>query len=538
MDNGNSVEYMSLFEKRGTHFHFVGIKGTGMAALAELLAAQGAVITGSDVSEVFYTDEILNNLGITALPFCKDNITDKVECVVHSSAYSTDSNSDLIEAARRGLPIVLYTEALGAVSALHYSAGICGVHGKTSTTGLAGTILSFLPLPSCALAGSVITSFGAPPVHSCVMIHKMDSRHCEGGEETPSRHSGGSQAGGKRNGGFFVAETCEYQRHFMQFHPQKIVLTSVESDHQDYYPSYEDILQAFVEYLLLLPDGGEVIYCADDKGATEAVEAAAKKRPDIKKTPYGFTAAGDYRVTIGSIGDGAQHSSTGSLQRFALGCMSGLELHIAGRHEVLDAAGAVALCRALLAADGKNPAGYDDEIRKGVAAFTGGKRRSEVVGHCKIGGNDVIFIDDYGHHPTAIRTTLQGYRQFYGGRRIVVDFMSHTHTRTAALLDEFASSFSDADDVIINKIYGSAREGNADEMIVDGKAISGKVLSQAAMKHHKSVIYAANFDEAAEEALRLLSEPLDAQFPNGCLFVTMGAGDNWKVGEIVMKCKK
>lgn len=514
---------------KGTHFHLVGVKGTGVAALAELLAARGAVITGSDVAEVFYTDAILNRLGIKAQPFSGGNITDDIQCVVHSSAYSVETNPDLIEAARRGVPILLYTEALGAVSALSYSAGICGVHGKTSTAGLTGTILSRLPLDCQVLAGSVITSFGDGEP-SCVMTR------------------GGN--GGARH--YFAAETCEYQRHFMQFHPQKIVLTAIESDHQDYYPTYEDILKAFVEYLLLLPDGGEVIYCADDAGAAEAVRLAQEQRPDIKATPYGVTAEGDYHVTFGTVGDGVQY--------FSLGCIKDFALYISGRHEVLDAAAAVALSRAFLFADGLNAADYDDDIRRGVALFKGGKRRSEVVGRRTIGGNDTIFIDDYGHHPTAIRTTLAGYRQFYKGRRMVVDFMSHTHTRTAALLDEFAASFKDADDVIINDIYGSARErkearevpesprasrgerdsceavyrGTASECKAhQGISVTGEVLAKRTAEHHRHVVYAPKFEDAAREAKKILSEPLPDQYPDGCLFVTMGAGDNWKVGEIV-----
>ena len=144
----------------GVHIHFVGIKGTGMAALVEILFHKGAVITGSDVSERFYTDEVLEKLGLHALPFGAENITDDVQYVIYSSAYKLDKNPDLIEAVRRGVPCLLYTQALGAYSERAYSCGVCGVHGKTSTTGLTGTILKEIDLPSQVLAGSVINSFG------------------------------------------------------------------------------------------------------------------------------------------------------------------------------------------------------------------------------------------------------------------------------------------------------------------------------------------------------------------------------------------
>ena len=219
------MQNLSLPEDlKGVHFHFVGIKGTGMAALVEIFFKNGAVITGSDVSEHFYTDEILEKLGITPLPFSEKNITDSVQFVVYSSAYNLEKNPDLIAAQKKGVPCLLYTQALGAYSEKAYSCGICGVHGKTSTTGLAGTILKELDLPAQILAGSVINSFG----NTCTFT----SENC---------------AGSKKH--YFVAETCEYQRHFMSFCPQKIVLTSVESDHQDYYPTYEDIRAAFVDYI-------------------------------------------------------------------------------------------------------------------------------------------------------------------------------------------------------------------------------------------------------------------------------------------------
>ena len=195
----------------GIHFHFVGIKGTGMVALVEILHARGAVITGSDVSERFYTDEVLEQLSIKALPFSENNITDSVQYVIYSSAYSPEKNPDLIAACSKKIPMMLYTEALGAISGTAYSAGICGVHGKTTTTGLTGTILRELDLPVQVLAGSIISSFG----NSCTMTKNM-SRSVE---TVSSRQN------------YFVAETCEYQRHFMAFFPKKIILTSVESMH-------------------------------------------------------------------------------------------------------------------------------------------------------------------------------------------------------------------------------------------------------------------------------------------------------------------
>ena len=485
----------------GAHIHVVGIKGTGCAALVEILHARGAVITGSDVSERFYTDAILEKLGIAALPFSEENITDDVACVIYSSAYNPKTNPDLIAAVKKEKPLLLYTEALGAVSRSAYSAGVCGVHGKTTTTGLVGTILKSLDLPSQVLAGSIIASFDAHGRDgSCTMTSPtFDQNQNE-------RH-------------FFVAETCEYQRHFMAFSPQKIILTSVESDHQDYYPTYADIRDAFVDYLCKLPQGGQVIYCADDNGACETVALAKKRRPDIQPISYGTANGSDWHITFGRVESGRQYFSVDGVGEFALA--------VPGEHTVRNATAAVALVTELLRTDGKNPESYTRKIQDALLSFAGGKRRSEVIGRAKTArGEDVIVLDDYGHHPTAIATTLAGYRAFYKNHKIIVDFMSHTYTRTAALLDEFAASFDNADVVIINKIYGSAREDAS-------KAnVTGEILAEHTKQHNAHTLYAPEFDEAACLALSELAKPSGTS--DGYLFITMGAGDNWKVGKRVL----
>ena len=387
----------------GVRVHFVGIKGTGMTALVEILKKRGALITGSDVAERFYTDAVLEKLGIRAQAFSEKNITGDIDYVIYSSAYDPEKNPDLIEARSRTIPCLLYTEALGAVSAQSYSAAVSGVHGKTSTTGIVGTIFEETDIPVQVLAGSAIASFGG----SCTMTSENYDI--------------------KKSRNYFVAETCEYRRHFMSFHPQKIILTSVESDHQDYYPTYEDIKNAFIDFICKLPEGGALIYCADDRGAVEAAEAAHEKRGDIEMIPYGESARGDYRLTIGKTENEAQH--------FEIGFLGEAALYVPGKHEALDACAASALVREIIKTAGKDPSAYRERIVRGLANFRGGKRRSEVVGRASVGGHSVVFIDDYGHHPTAIKTTLKGFREFYGGRKIIVDFMSHTYTRTAPLLE-------------------------------------------------------------------------------------------------------
>ena len=461
----------------------VGIKGTGMAALAELLVSRGAILSGSDVPEIFYTDEILHALGIKVQsPFSEANLPTDTQLVIHSSAYRSDVNPELMEAVKRGISIILYSEALGEFSAHSYSCGIAGVHGKTTTTGLAGTIIKGLGLDASALAGSVISSFG----NHCTMIN------------------------GSR---YFVAETCEYQKHFMSFHPKKILLTSIESDHQDFYPTYESILSAFMQYINLLPQFGELIYCADDQGACEAAKMIFSSRPDIIFTAYGERAIGDYHLTIKGVKD---ERLVFSLKGFT----GDFRLRVPGHHNARNAAGAIALAISLLKEE-KSMVSFTEigKIREALETFTGSKRRSEIIGEA----DGILIIDDYGHHPTAVSTTLAGLKEFYPGRRLVVDFMSHTYSRTAALLEEFAASFSSADEIILHKIYASAREK------YDG-TVTGQTLYNATRQKHKNVHY---FEEVMD-AREYLSESLKT----GDVFVTMGAGDNWQLGRSILEDRR
>jgi UDP-N-acetylmuramate--alanine ligase len=458
--------------------HFVGIKGTGMCALAELFFRSGARVSGSDRPEQFYTDAILQELGIPYHEeFSADNLPADADLVIYSAAYSPETNEELTAALTRSVPILKYTDALGAYSRRFDSSGIAGVHGKTTTTALTGTLLKALELPAQVLAGSAVGNFGG---RSTLVL--------------------GDQ--------FFVAETCEYRRHFLSFHPRRIILTSVESDHQDYYPTYESIRDAFVEYAMLLPEGGELIFCADDRGACEVVQLVQQRRKDIECIPYGFNAEGPYRIT--SMQNGEERTLF-TLQGFPVT----FRLPVPGKHTVLNAAAALALTLSIrnkyLNTDLVDEPTLDALI-KALESFRGSKRRSEIIGEAQ----GILIMDDYGHHPTAIKTTLEGLRSFYPRRRLVVSFMSHTYTRTAALLDEFAASLKAADVVILHKIYGSAREQYSG-------GVTGKTLYEKTLSLRNQVYY---FDEVMD-ALPFLKQ----QLRRGDLFVTLGAGDNWKLGK-------
>jgi len=494
------------------HIHFTGIKGTGMAALVEICRYRGARITGSDVAERFYTDEILERLHIAPALFSAANITDDIDVLVYSSAYKTDTNPELIAARKAGIPMLLYTEALGLLSRSAYSCGIAGVHGKTTTTGITGMLLKSLDIPAQVLAGSIIPGFAEDVQNEAEGKNRPQTFSAAAGSCTLNR--------GSR---FFVAETCEYQRHFMSFCPKKIILTGVESDHQDYYPTYESIRDAFVDYCLLLPEGGELIYCADDAGACETVSLIRKKRSDIVYTPYGFNAAGNYRLKSGKIENARQFFSLAAFN-------TDFYVRISGLHMLRNCAAACALALSLYAehtgrtvqsfSDGEKKA-VCEKLAAGFAGFSGAKRRSEIIGTVDIPEGGVLIMDDYAHHPAALKTTIAGLRSFYSDYYIIADFMSHTYTRTAALLEDFALSFADADEVILHKIYASARES------YDG-SVTGKTLYEKVRENHSCSRY---FEESAD-ALDYLVERCSALRRN-ILFITMGAGDNWKLGRLL-----
>lgn len=464
-----------LFQNiKDSTFYLIGIKGTGMAAMAELLHNQGAKVSGSDVEEQFYTDRVLQSLGISYQqgfdPLAID--VSEWDYVIRSSAYPDDH--PMVDAfLKSGKEVLNYTQALGAFSAQFSSNAIAGIHGKTTTTALAGTMVKTLGLTGSVLVGSAVANFG-----------------------NRSTWTKGSD--------FFIAETCEYQRHFLDFYPKRILLTSVEEDHLDYFKDLEDIHGAFQEFFDRLPPGGELIYCADDPGAVEAARRLMERRKDICCTAYGRNAQGPFRIVESSMAE--------SKNQFRLECWNqDFQLQVPGEHLQLNAAGSIALLVSIMKELGMDWSQSMETMGRGLRDFRGTRRRSEIIGTAR----DILVMDDYGHHPRAIDLTLRGYKSFYKGRRLVVSFMSHTYSRTASLINDFSRCFSAADCLILHDIYSSAREA------FDG-TMSGEIFYQRVAEHHDNVHYFSSIDEAKPFLL-------DEVKP-GDLFVTLGAGNNWPLG--------
>lgn len=479
-----------------------------MAALAEILAAKGALLTGSDVPDTFYTDAILKSIGMKVNEgFDARNIAPDVEVVVFSDAYNPASNPEMAAAKAKNLPMFSFAQALGALSRQSDASGIAGVHGKTTTTAMAGSILASLHSPVTVLTGSAVSSFG----DRCTLIL---------GEK------------------YFVAETDEYKRHFMHFAPRRILLTSVESDHQDFYPTYDSIRQAFCDYVLSLPEGGLLIYCADDPGAAEVAAFARSSRPKLRFLPYGFSAEGPWNIRFLAMGEGVTRFGVGASDKT-------FELHVPGEHLVLDAVGALALAIDIAKDQGGDLASGGDEItdaqwesaKQALARFRGSRRRSEVLGE----EAGVLIIDDYAHHPSALKATIAGIKAFWPSRRLVVDFMSHTYSRTMALMDEFAKSLDNADCLVLHGIYASARETPV-------PGVSGRTLFEKVKTRRKDLVDITESRPARSRSLTgdsgfilYVEDHRDASplvFPllkPNDIFITMGAGDNWKLGRTIME---
>jgi UDP-N-acetylmuramate--alanine ligase len=464
--------------KPGSSIYFVGIKGTGVCALAELMHNAGVKVSGSDTNEKFYTDEILKELKIPYYEnFDATHISLDISMVIHSAAYNAETNPELASAVQLNIPVYKYTDALGAWSARFDSTGICGVHGKTTTTALSGVVMRAAGIPAQILTGSAAVDFG--------------------GRSTLN-------LGDK----YFIAETCEYRKHFLSFHPKRIILTSVESDHQDFYPTYKSIRGAFVEYCRMLPEGGELIYCADDKGAREAAKIIEKEKRGIVLVPYGYKAKGDYKIL--------SYKVENEKAVFTLAGFTGVfKMSLPGEHQALNASAVIALASILSKKESGTIQESMEAIKTALENFKSTKRRCEMKGEA----NGIIFMDDYGHHPTAIKSTLAGIKKFYPNRRLIVSFMPHTYSRTSALLNKFAGAFSSADIVILHKIYASAREEYSGG--VTGKTLFKKVSAKCCSK--KTVFYYEEPDDAFQ--------PLCEMLKPGDLFLTLGAGNNWPLGD-------
>ncbi len=388
--------------KRVRRLHFVGIGGAGMSGIAEVLHANGFVVSGSDMSESAVVD-YLRNLGIRVDPKHDAKNVEDADLVVYSSAVPHD-NPELVEARNRRIPVIKRAEMLGELMRMKYTLSIAGTHGKTTTTSIVGQIWDEAGLDPTIIVGGVVKGQGS-----------------------------GAKVG---KGNYLIAESDEFDRSFLSMMPSSAIITNIDADHLDTYKDIEDIKDAFVQFANKIPFYGQIILCLDDPNVQQIL--ARLKKPVIT---YGFTRQAKYRVdnlrfekgfpVFEILNDGK------SLGEF--------RLQIPGRHNVLNATAAVALAI---------EEGIDADIaRKAVAAFGGVKRRFEFIGE----KNGVMVFDDYAHHPTEATATLLGFRDAFPDKRIIVAFQPHLFTRTRDQHEAFGSAFANCDVLLATDIY-PARE--------------------------------------------------------------------------------
>ncbi len=439
--------------------HFVGVKGTGMSALAQISAEmENAQITGSDVAERFFTDAVLEKAGIHVLPFEASNVED-ADLVVVSAAYGKD-HPEISRAMELGIPVLSYPQYLGRLMAKRRGVCVTGTHGKTTTTAMVSLILMEAGYDPSIVVGSDVPVLG-----------------------------GNAYAG---KGEFFVAESCEYRRHFLNYQPEFLVILNMDLDHPDYFKDLDDVISAFQELAAKVPAQGTVVVWGDDANWTQV-------KPAAPVTTYGLENHNVYQAQNISFDAGDSKFEVlhqgNSLGFFRLG--------VTGSHNVLNALAALALTRSM---------GVSAEvIRASLAKFSGTKRRFEKLGEY----NGALIMDDYAHHPTEISATLAGARQAFPSRRIVAVFQPHTFTRTEKLLDEFAKCFNHADEVVVADIFASARENG-------GSSVNAATLAEKIRANGVDARFLADF-----QAIKgYLAQRLEKDH----LVLTLGAGDIYKVG--------
>lgn len=446
------------------HVHLVGIGGIGLSAIARVLHGWGYPVSGSDQQSSPLTDALAAE-GITVMIGHSAAHVEGADLLIISSAIRED-NPEVLEAQRQGLSVVKREQFLGELTAGKVTIAVAGTHGKTTTSAMIAWILSQAGLDPTFIVGGVLQNLGT-----------------------------NARAG---KGIHFVIEADEYDRAFLGLHPGVAVLTALEHDHPDCYPTLEEMRAAFSAFLGQVEPGGTLVVCGEDPGS-RALAAQAIGQGRCLET-FGLDSAWDWWAEGVRLGNSAAFDVWRKDRQLGL-----CALQIPGRHNVLNALAALA-------------ASHQAGVEFGVAAaaltrFRGTERRFEVKG--TVAG--VTVVDDYAHHPTEIEATLSAARLKYPGMQIWAVFQPHTYSRTAALLDEFAAAFDGADHVLVTGIY-AARESET-------LGVSGIDVVQR-MEHLD-----ARYVETLEGAVAFLLEQVRA----GDVVITMGAGDGYKIGEWLLR---
>jgi len=447
------------------HFHFSGIGGSGMSGLAEILLNIGFKVSGSDLVENSACIR-LKKLGATVyIGHQAQNLSADVSLLVYSSAVRAE-NPEVIEAKRRGLAVIPRAEVLAELMRLKFGIAVAGSHGKTTTTSLIAAILEAGKLDPTVVIGGQVRSLG----------------------------SGGKLGKGE----FLVAESDESDKSFLLLKPTIAIITNIDSEHLSAYASFKELEDAFASFARAVPFYGLGIFCIDDA----RVRALADEYKGRKIT-YGFSP--DAQVRAVDI-EPAKFSTGFSLIKDGRN-LGRIDLPMLGKHIVCNSLAAIAV--------GLELDLEIETIRAAVNSFQGVGRRLEPVGQ----KNGITIINDYGHHPTEVRASIEAVREGFRNDmgRLHVVFQPHRYTRTRDCFAEFISAFTSCDNLLLTEIY------SAGESKIDG--ISGQTLASALTHPHKQ------FVPSVEEVPALLVPELRA----GDVVLTLGAGSIGALPELLLK---
>jgi UDP-N-acetylmuramate--alanine ligase len=450
--------------------HFVGIGGIGMSGIAEVLLTLGYKVSGSDLKHSSVTERLAEKGAIIFEGHQAENITG-AEVVVASSAIRRD-NPEIVAAHANLIPVIQRAEMLAELMRLKYGIAIAGMHGKTTTTSMVAAVLAAGGLDPTVVVGGRVDAMGS------------------------NARLGKSQ--------YLVAEADESDRSFLKLSPILAVVTNIDREHMDCYRDMADVEQAFLDFIDRVPFYGMAVLCHDDERLRNMLPRLARRA-----TTYGVHEDADFRVgpARGKCA-GNKHYAHFSVE-YRGKTLGDFHLRVPGAHNVLNATAAVAV-----------GVGLDIEperIREALENFRGVDRRFQLRGRAA----EVSVIDDYGHHPTEIRATLAAARQC-GFKRIHVLFQPHRFTRTRDLLEQFGTSFADADTVLVLDIYAASEPPIP--------SITGERLAQTIQSMSDprcAVSYVRSFDEAARQ-IASIAEP-------GDMVLTLGAGNVSQLGTIVLE---
>jgi len=443
------------------HAHFIGIGGIGMSGIAEILLNLGMKVSGSDLRRGPVTDR-LAELGATVYEGHQAANIAGATVVVTSSAVGAD-NPEVLEALARKIPVIQRAEMLAELMRLKFGIVIAGMHGKTTTTSMVASVLTAGALDPTVVVGGRVDALGS------------------------NAKLGTTQ--------YLVAEADESDRSFLKLPFILAVVTNLDREHMDCYHSMADVEQAFLDFMDKVPFYGAVTACVDN-----ALLAAILPKVRRRVFTYGFAAEADYRLELLEAGHGCfarfqVHTAKGPIGPF--------ELHVPGRHNVLNATAAVAIAHQLDVSP--------EKIADGLKNFRGVDRRFQLRGKAR----GVTVVDDYGHHPTEIRATLAAAREC-GYGKIHVVFQPHRYSRTLDLLDEFRGAFKDVDTVAVLPIYAASE-----------KPIPGVTAERLAEQiEGPSVVYVPDFDSAVASVV--------AKARPGDLILTLGAGNVSQLGPQIL----